>query len=80
VDKRLLLANKPVQVEVHTDPALEVPADCADRYPVSNLVRNAFHTASGTVVIRQMRAARALPIPAGHSAPWIKSSCAISAI
>jgi signal transduction histidine kinase len=56
VDKhRLLLANKPVQVEVHTDPALEVPADCAlIDILVSNLVRNAFsYTASGTVVIRQ---------------------------
>lgn len=56
VDKhRLLLANKPVQVEVHTDPALEVPADCAlVDILVSNLVRNAFsYTASGTVTIRQ---------------------------
>lgn len=56
VDKhRLLLANKPVQVEVHTDPALEVPADCAlVDILVSNLVRNAFsYTASGTVIIRQ---------------------------
>jgi signal transduction histidine kinase len=52
---RLLLANKPVQIEVHTDPALEVPADCAlIDILVSNLVRNAFsYTASGTVIIRQ---------------------------
>ena len=52
---RLLLASKAVQVEVYTDPALEVPADCAlVDILVSNLVRNAFsYTASGTVVIRQ---------------------------
>ena len=52
---RLLLANKPVRIEVHTDPALEVPADCAlIDILVSNLVRNAFsYTASGMVVIRQ---------------------------
>lgn len=52
---RLLLANKPVEIEVHTDPALDVPVDCALLdILVSNLVRNAFsYTASGTVIIRQ---------------------------
>lgn len=51
---RHLLAHKPVQVELHLDPALQVPCDSAlVDIVVSNLIRNAFsYTASGTVSVR----------------------------
>ncbi|MBI4755865.1 MAG: HAMP domain-containing histidine kinase [Betaproteobacteria bacterium] len=52
---RHLLGTRPVAVEVSTDPALVLPADCSlvDML-VSNLVRNAFsYTAEGRVTIRQ---------------------------
>lgn len=53
--QRHQLAGKPVEVEVHTNPELVLPADCALlEILVSNLVRNAFsYTAAGTVVILQ---------------------------
>lgn len=54
---RHLLAHKPVQVELHLDPALQVPCDSAlVDIVASNLIRNAFsYTASGTVSIDMER-------------------------
>jgi signal transduction histidine kinase len=53
--QRHLLGNKPVTVEVHTNPELILSADAAVmEILVSNLVRNAFsYTAAGTVVVLQ---------------------------
>jgi len=53
--QRHLLAGKPVQVDVQTDPALNVAADCGlVDILVSNLVRNAFaYTTAGSVTVRQ---------------------------
>jgi len=52
---RHLLGSKPVTVDVQTDPALIVSADCGlVDILVSNLVRNAFsYTAAGSVTLRQ---------------------------
>ena len=53
--QRLLLGSKPVTVDVQTDPALVVAADCGlVDILVSNLVRNAFsYTDAGSVTVRQ---------------------------
>jgi signal transduction histidine kinase len=56
VDKhRHILAGKPVEVEVHTNPELILSADAGlVEILVSNLIRNAFsYTAAGTVVVLQ---------------------------
>ncbi|ODU38834.1 MAG: hypothetical protein ABS92_13625 [Thiobacillus sp. SCN 63-374] len=53
--QRHLLGSKPVAVDVQTDPALVVSADCGlVDILVSNLVRNAFsYTAAGSVTLHQ---------------------------
>jgi signal transduction histidine kinase len=53
--QHLLLGSKPVTVDVQTDPALVVDADCGlVDILVSNLVRNAFsYTDAGNVTVRQ---------------------------
>ncbi len=53
--QHLLLGSKPVTVDVQTDPALVVAADCGlVDILVSNLVRNAFsYTDAGSVTVRQ---------------------------
>lgn len=53
--QRHLLGSKPVAVDVQTDPALVVAADCGlVDILVSNLVRNAFsYTAAGSVTLHQ---------------------------
>lgn len=53
--QRHLLAGKPVEVEVHTDPGLVLSADPGlVEILVSNLVRNAFsYTSAGTVEVTQ---------------------------
>lgn len=53
--QRHLLGNKPVAVDVQTDPALVVAADCGlIDILVSNLVRNAFsYTDAGNVTVHQ---------------------------
>ncbi len=53
--QRHLLAGKPVEVEVHTNPELILSADAGlVEILVSNLIRNAFsYTAAGTVVVLQ---------------------------
>lgn len=53
--QRLLLGSKPVGVDVQTDPALVVAADCGlVDILVSNLVRNAFsYTDAGSVTVHQ---------------------------
>lgn len=53
--QRHILAGKPVEVEVHTNPELTLSADAGlVEILVSNLIRNAFaYTAAGTVVVLQ---------------------------
>jgi signal transduction histidine kinase len=53
--QHLLLGSKPVTVDVQTDPALVVAADCGlVDILVSNLIRNAFsYTDAGNVTVRQ---------------------------
>jgi len=53
--QRHILAGKPVEVEVHTNPELILSADAGVvEILVSNLIRNAFfYTAAGTVVLLQ---------------------------
>lgn len=53
--QRHILAGKPVEVEVHTNPELVLSADSGVvEILVSNLIRNAFsYTAAGTVVVLQ---------------------------
>jgi signal transduction histidine kinase len=53
--QHLLLGSKPITVDVQTDPALVVAADCGlVDILVSNLVRNAFsYTDAGSVTVRQ---------------------------
>jgi signal transduction histidine kinase len=53
--QHLLLGSKPVTVDVQTDPALVVAADCGlVDILVSNLIRNAFsYTDAGSVTVRQ---------------------------
>ena len=54
-EQRHLIGDKPVAVEVHTDPQLILPIDAGlVKILVSNLVRNAFsYTAAGTVRVHQ---------------------------
>lgn len=53
--QRHLLAGKPVEVELHTDPELILSADASlVEILVSNLIRNAFsYTAAGAVIVQQ---------------------------